>query len=457
MSTKVLMFKLQRYYSVASLLAVLVAATLLTWIYREVAVHGIVQLAERSNLVLARAAMNPIKPSVLEFLKVSATYRAGNASPPALPPELAASVKTLMLDPSIVRIKIYNRRGTVAFSTRPGQTGSDQSRNPGFLAAMYGGVASALIYRDTFNIFDGTTEGDNLTQTYIPVRASPVEPVMGVFEIYTDVNRLVRQAERTEFMIMVGAILVLTTLYATLTLIVRRAHNIIELQERTINERTETLKVLSAQMLKSEEMHKQKIATELHEGLAQTLAALKLQVENGWHENEDAAAARSADSIVPLLQDAIREVRTIATDLRPPSLDDLGLLPTLYWLCREFEQRHRNIHIVPQISLNESEIPAPLKVILYRIIVSVLDDMAQHTDMGQIHLALRLDDDTLVLLVDDTAAEALDRTATPLARIDPQLRAGLARMEELTTLSGGIFTASHHSGGGTTLRAAWEC
>ena len=262
--------------------------------------------------------------------------------------------------------------------------------------------------------------------------------------------------ERTEFIIMVGATLILSALYAVLILIVRRAGRIIELQQHTIRERTETLEVLSAQMLRSEESHKKKIAFDLHEGLAQTLAALKLQVENGRQRRECDAAAACVDSIIPVLQEAIQEVRAIATDLRPPSLDDLGLLPTINWLCRELEQQHPRIRIERQISLQERDIPPPLKIVLYRIIVSVLDDMAQHTNTGRIHLALWLDDDSLILLIDDTATEALDTTTIPLLNIDPQVRAGFARMEELTTLSGGVFNASHHSGGGTTLRAAWN-
>lgn len=449
------MFRLLRYYSVASLIAVLATAVMLTWFYRQVAIEGIVQLAERSNLTLARAAMNPIKPALLEFLDTTAGHPK-RAALPLLPLDLQASIKTLMQDRAVVRIKIYNRQGVVVFSTKRAQIGNIQLNNQGFITAMNGGVGHALIYRDSFNSFDGTTEEDNLLQTYIPVRASPAEPIQGVFELYTDVNNLVHQTERTEFFIMAGAILILSALYAVLVLIVRRANKIIELQQRTIRERTETLEVLSAQMLKSEESHKKRIAFELHEGLAQTLSAIKLQVESGWHRRAGDAAAGTMDTIIPVLQDAIREVRSIATDLRPSSLDDLGLLPTLNWLCREFEDQHPGIHVEQQISLQERDIPSPLKVILYRIIVSALDDLAAQASTGRIHLALWQDDDSLILLLDDTAAEALDRTITPLRKIDPQSRAGFARMEELTTLSGGVFTASYRSGGGTTLRAAWN-
>jgi signal transduction histidine kinase len=446
-------FKLLRYYSVASLVAVLATAILLTWFYRQVAIQGIVQLAERSNLTLARAAMNPIKPALLAFLETAADFQPGNTTPPPLPAELSDSIQALMQDRSVVRIKLYSPRGVVVFSTRPDQIGNDKSNNQGFITALSGGVGSALIYRDTFNRFDGTTEEDNLMQTYIPVRASPAEPIQGVFELYADVNSLVHQTERTEFIIMAGATLILSALYAVLILIVRRANNTIEQQQRTIRERTETLELLSAQMLKSEESHKQKLAVDLHEGLAQTLAALKLKVENGRHGE---VAAGSADSIIPLLQAAIQEVRAMATDLRPPSLDDLGLLPTLNWVCREFERAHPGIRIERQIPLQEQDVPSPLKVIIYRIIVSVLEGMGQHTNTGKIHLGLWRENHALVLLLDNIPTEMLDRTVTPLVNIDPQSHAGFARMEELTTLSGGVFRASHHSGGGTTLRATWN-
>jgi two-component system NarL family sensor kinase len=155
-----------------------------------------------------------------------------------------------------------------------------------------------------------------------------------------------------------------------------------------------------------------------------------------------------------MLQEAIQEVRAIATELRPASLDDLGLLPTIHWLCREFEQRHSGIRIERRMSVDEREIPAPLKGILYGIIVSVLGETAQHTKTARISLVLALDGDVLVLLIDGTVDESFDTADAP---IGPQVHAGFARMEQLTTLSGGAFTAEHRSDGGRTLRAAWNC
>jgi signal transduction histidine kinase len=448
------MFKLLRYYAAASLVAILATAVLLTWVYRQVAIDGVVQSAERSNTSLASVAMNPIKPALLAYLDTAADFRPGSTGA-HLPAELARSIATVVEnDTSIARIKIYNRFGVVVFSTTPSQVGDDQSGNQGFIAAIRGGVGNELIYRDTFNSFDGVTEEDNLMQTYLPVRAGPGEPVQGVFELYADVDSLVQQTERTEFIILAAALLIMSALYVVLILIVRHANDTIERQQRTIAERNESLALLADHMLKTEELNKQKIAFELHEGVAQTLAALKLKAESGRHDDAADDAPASANSMVPMLQEAIQEVRAIATELRPASLDDLGLLPTIHWLCREFEQRHSGIRIERRVSVDEREIPAPLKGILYGIIVSVLGETAQHTKTARISLVLALDGNVLVLLIDGTVDESFDTADAP---IGPQVHAGFARMEQLTTLSGGAFTAEHRSDGGRTLRAAWNC
>ncbi len=450
------MFTLLRFYSVASFLAILVTAVLIAMLYRGVAIEGIMKLAERNNLALARTALNSVKPELTAFLAASTQPGFRNVAHASLPPELAAAIRQLMRDNSVVKIKIYNSEGIVAFSTHTAQIGSDQRHNTGFIAAMNGRVADTLVYHDTFNHFDQTTEEDNLMQTYIPVRASATEPVLGVFEIYTDVNDLVHQIERTEFVIMAGAMLILSGLYAVLLLVVRRARTIIDRQNQTIRERTQTLEILSARMLKSEESDKKRIAVELHEGLAQTLSAVKLSLENSRGKVDgDDTVGRSMAAMIPVLQSTIEDVRTLASTLRPSSLDDLGLLPTIDSLCRSFEQQHPGIRIRHAISLQEADIPAPLKVILYRIIVLALDDIALHTDSGRIRIALDRDGGMLTLQIDDTPPASSDLATTTLVELDPRAESRFAKMLELATLSGGSFAAARPSSGRIVLRAGW--
>jgi signal transduction histidine kinase len=448
--------RLLRFSSLAGLVAILATLLMLFWFYRQVAIEGIVELAERTNLILARSVLNSVQPELLDYLQATAGLRPHDPAP-SFPPGLAAAISGVMQDPTVARIRLYNRQGNVVYPNNHHKIGGEQGGDKGFVTAINGGVVNNLVYRDSFNSFDGGTEVDNLMQTYLPVRSSPFDPVQGVFEIYTDVNHLASQMERTEFIILLGALLILTGTYAAVMLVAWRAGKIIELQQRTIRERTQTLEVLSAQMLKSEESHKKKIAFELHEGLAQTLSAIKLHLENHHSTSTPEKSGRqSMEAIIPALRDAIQEVRTIATELRPSSIDDVGLLLTLSRICRDVGRQHPPVRIELQTSLHEQDIPARLKIIIYRIVASVLNEMAQHTDATQISIALWRNSTTLSLMIDDTASEDLVKTPIPLANIDPQLSGGFARMEELTTLSGGEFSASHHSRGGATLRASWN-
>ncbi|MBU1395940.1 MAG: hypothetical protein KKE84_07330 [Gammaproteobacteria bacterium] len=451
------MFRLVRYFSVASLVAILATMLVLVWFYRQLAIEGISQLAERGNLVLARTALAPMKPMLLDHLRATDHLRPDSLVRQPLPPALAYAIRNLLVDKAVVRVKLLNRHGTVVYSNQHLQVGSDQRNNPGFNAAVRGRDANDLVYRDSFNKFDGGTEDDNLMHTYLPIRDGPNGPVQGVFEIYTDVNHLAHQTERTEFMIILAALIILSATYGVVVLIAWRAGNIIDRQQATIRERTSTLEVLSAHMLLSDESHKKKIAFDLHEGLAQTLSAIKLHIENlNTHGKNDRTDGQSIDAIIPILRDAIQDVRTIASELRPSSIDDFGLLPTLQLLCRKFEQQHPSVKIEQQIPLQEKDIPVQLKIILYRIVESVLDDMTRYTDTGLIALSVWRDGNVLNLMIDDTAAGVLDSTSIPLANINPQLSKGFARMEELATLSGGTFSASHHAGRGATLHASWN-
>lgn len=447
------MFRLMRFYSIASFISIFIAAALLTLFYRHVTVQGIVRLAERSNLALAQTTLNSVRPALIEYLDSVAGLREREIAEHKLSSELARAVAGLMEGTSIVRVKIYNRNGVVAFSSKPGQIGKDQGDNPGFQSAFNGAVISSMIYRDTFNRFDKTTEEDNLMQTYVPVRKSPTDPIHGVFELYADVSPLVKENERIMLVILAGAEFILAALYFVLILVVRRARNVIEAQQQTIRERTATLEILSSRLIKSEELEKKKIANDLHEGLAQTLSAIKANVESSRQLIAgDDEKTRSLDSIVPVLQSAIQEVRAIATDLRPSSLDDLGLIPTIGWFCREFERLHPAIRVVREISLTEDKIPVPLKIVIYRVMESVFENIALHSYTDRIVLALLAEEEENAISV-----EICDSPSDPTARLDPTPDPHLrfAEAQERTLLSGGVFSARRDRTGRVQVNATW--
>jgi len=444
-----------RFYSITSLAGFVVTAVLLMVFVRQLVIGDIVKLAERSTLTLVNSILNSVRPDLIEFLGHVQDAAPQRPVEHGLPARLAAAIVELMRDGSVVRVKIYNRKGVVVFSTKPNQIGDTQEDNAGFIDAIDGKVASTLIYRDTFNSFDQETEEDNLMQTYVPARGDPTQAISGVLEIYTDITPLVYLNERTEFGLLALVGLLLAFLYGVLLLIMRHATKIIDAQQNTIRDRTATLELLSAQMLKSGEMERKKIAFDLHEGLGQTLSAIKSyfersQEQSGSAETNDESLAR----IMPVLQSAISEVQAIATDLRPSSLDGLGLLPTLGWFCREFEQLHPAMRIEQQLALQESDVPEALKIVLYRIIESTLKNLASTADAGQIRLDLRLARQSVVLSIDDFPKDS-NYAATSGQAPAPDLQLRYVEVRERTTLSGGTCSIGRNAAGGLMLQCSW--
>jgi PAS domain S-box-containing protein len=223
--------------------------------------------------------------------------------------------------------------------------------------------------------------------------------------------------------------------------------------EEEIRERTSALEMLSAKMLCSDEMDKKKLAFGLHEGLAQTLVTIRVRIERILKQHAQSKKCQDLlESIVPLLQSAIEDVRSIAIGLRPPILDDLGLLPTISWFCREFDRAHPAIEVAEDISLQEQDVPAPLKIVIYRIIESAFMNIARDENADQVELALQREEGAITLAIDDTSR---DSRYAATAEHDTDLHGRFGEARERTTLSGGHFTIARCKTGGIRLCASW--
>lgn len=450
-------FRMVRYFSIANLICILITAALLVTIFRKVTIDTMVKLGERGNQTLALATLDSIRPQVIDYFVSLEGQRGVQDNPREADEKLLYALKNQMRNHSMVRIKLIGQQGKVLFSTQLAQIGMDQSRNPGFMAAMEGKVVSELIYRDTLNYFDQVTEDDNLIQSYVPVRLNQDSPIQGVFEIYTDVDPLVKRIEKASVLVAVGVGLVLTLLYSLLAAIVRRANRIIERQQALIQDRTTTLEILSAQMLTAQEDEKKRIAGDLHEGIAQTLSAVMNHVEaacRNLEKNHPAAETQSLRALLPPIRGAIKEISTFAMNLRPASLDDFGLIPTLSWWFEEFQQNYSGLHIDTAIDIEEQAIPAPLKVIIYRVIQDALTAIAKEGRATQVQLALAKQPRQVTLTIEDNA---LTYHPAETAAADSSREVGLAMIKERTVLSGGSFSLDSNHQGGTIRQAAWAC
>ncbi|MGD9304007.1 MAG: PAS domain S-box protein [Desulfobacterales bacterium] len=229
------------------------------------------------------------------------------------------------------------------------------------------------------------------------------------------------------------------------------------LVEDALRRSDKELRILSNQLLSAEEKERKRIASELHDGIGQALSAIKFSVENVLREIDDHRGtfdSSSLKSVIPLTQKTIEEVRGIVKDLRPSILDDLGILATITWFCREFQNVYSNIRITKKIEITENDIPPPLKTIIYRLLQEALNNVSKHSQADQVYLSLHKQPDDIELLIKDNG-RGFDLEKT-ISRVPSQRGFGLASMRERAELSGGRFDIQSKIGKGTTINVSWK-
>ena len=225
------MFKLSRYFSIASAIGIIAVVAGLSLFYRHFAINTLMTHETRASVALTKVLANSIWPRYASFIKTA--HRIPKAELPRREEitELRREILRHMKGADVVKVKIYNIDGLTVFSTDPKQIGEDKRSNAGFMTARGGKTASDITFRHQFDAFENVLVDRNLIFSYIPIRENETEAVVGVFEVYSDVTELVTQLGTTQRKIVTGVLLALALLYLFLFLIVKRADRIIRAQE----------------------------------------------------------------------------------------------------------------------------------------------------------------------------------------------------------------------------------
>ena len=226
-------------------------------------------------------------------------------------------------------------------------------------------------------------------------------------------------------------------------------------------EKSETaLRTLSAQLLTAQENERKRIAAELHDGVGQYLSTIKLSIDGvlkfvGAHAVK--AGGKPLAKLVSIVNHAVEnasdEVRRISMNLRPSILDDLGVLTTIRWHCREFTTAHPGVRVRKRIKIEEQEVPVRLKIVIYRILQESLTNVVKHAGASLLSLGLRTTNERLELEIKDDG-RGFD-LGKPMVCTNSASGHGLASMRERTEMSGGSFSVESRPNAGTVIRASW--
>ena len=207
----------------------------------------------------------------------------------------------------------------------------------------------------------------------------------------------------------------------------------------------EELAAYAAQASAIREQEKTRVARELHDELAQSLTALKM--DTIWlrdHMGANAADVRTKlDGMLAMLDASVAATRRIAADLRPLVLDDLGLVAAIEWLTQSFTQRWG---VACVLNMDEDlELHEPYATAVFRIVQESLVNVAKHAHANQVQVSVARTEGEVSLRVADNGA-GFQTTAPRKAG-----SLGLAGLRERAQLLKGTVNIDSTPGQGTVV------
>ncbi len=209
---------------------------------------------------------------------------------------------------------------------------------------------------------------------------------------------------------------------------------------------------LAMQVIRAQDEERARIARELHDSTAQTLAALQLQLSATSRELSEIGMSSEDlierfDGLRDLAGTAVEEVRLLSHTVYPRILDDLGLPAALEWLSRRSREQDS---IDVGFEVVGERLPSPAhSAALYRVAQEAIRNAVRHSGATQVLIRLTLSADAATLTVSDDG-HGFDLAAAESQR--PGM--GLFAMRERVSLVNGYFAVDSKPGHGTTVRAA---
>jgi two-component system, NarL family, sensor histidine kinase UhpB len=202
---------------------------------------------------------------------------------------------------------------------------------------------------------------------------------------------------------------------------------------------------LSMQVVNAQEEERKRIARELHDDTAQVLTAQLLRLKTMEATNQNLNTGDLAQ-LIEMTAEALEDVRHMAHELRPPSIDDLGLYASVESLTAQFQDRF-GMGIRFEVQGAKRRLPPGMEVALYRIIQEALTNVAKHSQATSASVTLGTDETGVWACIQDYG---IGFDPSTVDRSDGS-GLGLFGMQERTSLFGGQLKIESRRRHGTTV------
>ncbi len=219
--------------------------------------------------------------------------------------------------------------------------------------------------------------------------------------------------------------------------------------------RAETASKKFSRLLMVEEEETKRIAKELHHDLVQSLSTIRFDLGEAIQEikgNKINVGIENLEAVILKIREITTQAQTIGMHLYPPVLNDVGILATISWFCREFQRTHSGISVDIHIDVQEKDVPEFLKHVIFKILQVALNNIVSQTKANLVYLFLSKRNGTVELTIQDNG-EAFDMEKENLA--GSALIFGLDSIRERTEIAGGSSAIESVMGKGTIIRASW--
>jgi signal transduction histidine kinase len=200
-------------------------------------------------------------------------------------------------------------------------------------------------------------------------------------------------------------------------------------------------------LVTAREEERRRLRRDLHDGLGPTLATITLKAEAASDAiaTESAEATALLEGLIGQAQAAITDIRRLVYDLRPPALDDLGLVAAVRAQAIHYE--HTGLRVSIEAPQHLPPLPAAIEVAAYRIMQEALTNVVRHADARSCLIRLAFDEALHLEITDDGCGISADR----------QAGVGLRSMHERTAEVGGSCVIKALPIKGTKVQVRLPC
>jgi signal transduction histidine kinase len=209
------------------------------------------------------------------------------------------------------------------------------------------------------------------------------------------------------------------------------------------------LRTLASQLSMAEQQERLRIATELHDGIAQSLAMTKMKLSAIQQESLPPEVVPQIDELRRVLEGTIRSTRSLSFDLSPPVLQDLGLEPALEWLTERTEEEH-TIKFAFEDDGEEKPLDENLRNLLFVMVRELVMNVVKHAKAKEAKISIWRDGEQIQIEVQDQGRGFEVTTSLPMASNEGGF--GLFSIRERLRYFGGRLVILSRPGNGTSVR-----